>query len=85
MRLVAVSKLKPATDVLALHRDAKQEHFGENYAQELLEKAELLPKSIKWHFIGGLQSSEFHFYPHVSSRRVLDHVVSASISPSLAV
>jgi len=61
VRLVAVSKLKPATDVLALHRDAKQEHFGENYAQELMEKAELLPRSIKWHFIGGLQSSEFIF------------------------
>lgn len=53
-----MSKLKPATDVLALYRDAKQEHFGENYAQELMEKAELLPKDIKWHFIGGLQSSE---------------------------
>lgn len=34
-------------------------HFGENYAQELGEKAELLPKSIQWHFIGGLQSSAF--------------------------
>jgi len=58
VRLVAVSKLKPATDILALHQEPiKQEHFGENYAQELMEKAELLPKDIKWHFIGGLQSS----------------------------
>ena len=52
-----MSKLKPAVDILALHREVGQEHFGENYAQELMEKAELLPKSIKWHFIGGLQSS----------------------------
>lgn len=58
VRLVAVSKLKPATDVLALHEGpTKHKHFGENYAQELTEKAEMLPSSIKWHFIGGLQTS----------------------------
>ncbi|KAK2591176.1 hypothetical protein QQS21_011132 [Conoideocrella luteorostrata] len=57
IRLVAVSKLKPANDILALHQaPTHQEHFGENYAQELSQKAELLPKSILWHFIGGLQS-----------------------------
>ena len=52
-----MSKLKPANDILALHEsEEKQTHFGENYAQELGQKAELLPKSIQWHFIGGLQS-----------------------------
>ncbi|KAK0756793.1 hypothetical protein N5P37_010311 [Trichoderma harzianum] len=57
VRLVAVSKLKPAVDVLALHQaPASHTHFGENYAQELAQKAELLPRSIHWHFIGGLQS-----------------------------
>jgi hypothetical protein len=60
---VAVSKLKPATDILALHQESEgtkgHVHFGENYAQELTEKAELLPRSIQWHFIGGLQSSTF--------------------------
>jgi len=54
---VAVSKLKPANDILALHRSAAaQAHFGENYAQELRDKAALLPASVRWHFIGGLQS-----------------------------
>ncbi|KAK5076027.1 hypothetical protein LTS08_002536 [Lithohypha guttulata] len=67
-RLVAVSKLKPATDILALHQPPSsatentsipaQTHFGENYVQELLQKSQLLPKSIKWHFIGGLQSNK---------------------------
>ncbi|RDW67138.1 YggS family pyridoxal phosphate enzyme [Aspergillus mulundensis] len=58
-RLVAVSKLKPASDILALHESsAAHMHFGENYLQELQEKARLLPKSIKWHFIGGLQSNK---------------------------
>ncbi|KAI1741019.1 hypothetical protein F4680DRAFT_416932 [Xylaria scruposa] len=62
VRLVAVSKLKPANDILALvqpQQDAgiePQFHFGENYAQELAQKAELLPRNIRWHFIGGLQS-----------------------------
>ncbi|KAE8443135.1 hypothetical protein EG329_002304 [Mollisiaceae sp. DMI_Dod_QoI] len=57
VRVVAVSKLKPASDILALYQ-AGQRHFGENYAQELLEKAALLPGDIKWHFIGGLQSNK---------------------------
>ncbi|KAK5097820.1 hypothetical protein LTR70_002862 [Exophiala xenobiotica] len=65
-RLVAVSKLKPATDILALHQPSADQpsppppqlHFGENYVQELLEKSKLLPQSIKWHFIGGLQSNK---------------------------
>ncbi|EXJ65570.1 YggS family pyridoxal phosphate enzyme [Cladophialophora yegresii CBS 114405] len=67
VRLVAVSKLKPASDILSLHSpppsDAPtavdgHQHFGENYVQELLEKSRLLPRTIKWHFIGGLQSNK---------------------------
>ncbi|KAL4965353.1 YggS family pyridoxal phosphate enzyme [Aspergillus stella-maris] len=58
-RLVAVSKLKPASDILALHTPPTTHlHFGENYLQELQEKARLLPPTIKWHFIGGLQSNK---------------------------
>ena len=60
-RLVAVSKLKPATDILGLHESPSgqpQLHFGENYVQELIQKSQLLPKSIRWHFIGGLQSNK---------------------------
>ncbi|KNG81630.1 alanine racemase family protein [Aspergillus nomiae NRRL 13137] len=59
IRLIAVSKLKPAADVLALHQPpASHLHFGENYLQELQEKSKLLPPTIKWHFIGGLQSNK---------------------------
>lgn len=58
-RLVAVSKLKPASDILALHQPpTSQQHFGENYVQELLEKAKILPRTVRWHFIGGLQSNK---------------------------
>lgn len=67
---MAVSKLKPASDILTLYQEAGQRHFGENYAHELMEKAEVLPKDVKWHFIGGLQSSKhglniFQFLCHL--------------------
>ncbi|KAH6354497.1 pyridoxal phosphate homeostasis protein [Parastagonospora nodorum] len=60
VRLIAVSKLKPANDILALHQPPNplHTHFGENYVQELLEKSKLLPRSIRWHMIGGLQSNK---------------------------
>ncbi|KYG43212.1 hypothetical protein M433DRAFT_72191 [Acidomyces richmondensis BFW] len=60
VRIIAVSKLKPATDILALHRfsDPPQLDFGENYAQELTEKSRLLPRTIRWHMIGALQTNK---------------------------
>ncbi|OJJ33171.1 hypothetical protein ASPWEDRAFT_611526 [Aspergillus wentii DTO 134E9] len=59
IRLIAVSKLKPASDVLSLHNPPTSHlHFGENYLQELIEKSRLLPTAIRWHFIGGLQSNK---------------------------
>jgi len=58
--LVAVSKTKSAEDIMELynlgHRD-----FGENYVQELVDKAALLPQDIRWHFIGHLQSNKVKF------------------------
>ena len=32
--------------------------FGENYVQELLDKAPQLPADIRWHFIGHLQTNK---------------------------
>jgi len=54
IRLVAVSKTKPKEDIMQLY-NAGHRSFGENYVQELVEKAAALPKDIKWHFIGHLQ------------------------------
>ena len=56
-RLVAVSKYKPAADIRACY-DAGQRDFGENYAQELIEKAAALPRDVRWHFIGTVQSNK---------------------------
>jgi pyridoxal phosphate enzyme (YggS family) len=59
VRLIAVSKLKPANDILALHNPpSSHTHFGENYSNELQEKAALLPASINWHMIGALQTNK---------------------------
>jgi len=55
--LVAVSKYKPASDILACY-ESKQLDFGENYVQELVEKAKILPNDIRWHFIGTFQSNK---------------------------
>ncbi|KAJ2295769.1 hypothetical protein IWW55_005334 [Coemansia sp. RSA 2706] len=56
-RLVAVSKYKSASDIMAAY-EAGQRHFGENYVQELCDKASVLPADIRWHFIGRLQSNK---------------------------
>jgi PLP dependent protein len=58
--LVAVSKTKPAEDILALY-NLGQRHFGENYVQELTDKQAALPQDIHWHFIGHLQSNKVKY------------------------
>lgn len=58
--LIAVSKTKSAEDIMALY-DLGQRDFGENYVQELVEKESSLPKDIRWHFIGHLQSNKVKY------------------------
>ena len=58
--LVAVSKTKPVEDILALY-ELGQRDFGENYVQELVDKQDQLPKDIRWHFIGHLQSNKVKY------------------------
>lgn len=58
--LVAVSKTKPQEAIMELYR-AGHRDFGENYVQELREKAEALPKDIRWHMIGHLQRNKVKY------------------------
>lgn len=58
--LIAVSKLKPVSDIQSLY-DLGQRDFGENYVQELVEKQSQLPPDIQWHFIGHLQSNKVKY------------------------
>jgi pyridoxal phosphate enzyme (YggS family) len=56
VKLIAVSKTKPLDSVREALA-AGQQTFGENYAQELREKADALP-GCEWHFVGALQTNK---------------------------
>ena len=63
--LVAVSKTHPAEAVMEAYR-AGQRIFGENRPQEMRAKYEVLPKDIRWHMIGHLQTNKVkHIAPFV--------------------
>lgn len=61
VKLIAVSKTHPFEKIHELYQ-AGQRDFGENYVQELIEKAELAQAAslseIRWHFIGHLQTNK---------------------------
>ena len=59
VRLIAVSKSKPAEAVRAAY-EAGQRDFGENYVQEFVAKAEALSDlpDLRWHMIGHLQTNK---------------------------
>jgi len=61
--LVAVSKTKPTVDLQEAY-DAGQRVFGENKIQEMVEKFDVLPKDIRWHMIGHLQSNKVKYMAH---------------------
>ncbi|KAG0352540.1 hypothetical protein BG005_008023 [Podila minutissima] len=75
-QLVAVSKYKPASDILAAYEKAGHRHFGENY----------LPSDIKWHFIGTLQSNKCKTVADSAKKAsTLDKACAASRSEPLRI
>ena len=58
--LVAVSKTKPVSAIQALY-DCGHRDFGENKVQEMCDKAAVLPKDIRWHMIGHVQSNKIKY------------------------
>lgn len=60
VQLVAVSKTHPVSSIQEVY-DLGQKVFGENKVQELVEKHPLLPKDIKWHIIGHLQTNKVKY------------------------
>jgi len=68
--LIAVSKTHSAAAIVQAH-GAGQLDFGENYAQELRDKArelgELTPP-VRWHYIGRIQSNKAKYIAPVSAR-----------------
>jgi pyridoxal phosphate enzyme (YggS family) len=80
--LVAVSKTKPAHDIMELYNQG-QRVFGENYVDELVEKAQELPKDIRWHFIGHLQSNKIKELLSVDNLECIQTVDSANLCGKL--
>lgn len=58
--LVAVSKTKPDEAIMKAY-EAGHRDFGENKVQDLVAKQERLPKDIRWHMIGHLQSNKVKY------------------------
>jgi len=75
IRLVAVSKTRPASLIREAY-EAGQRAFGENYAQELRDKArELADLDIEWHFIGSLQRNKAKYVtPIVGMMESIDSI-----------
>lgn len=60
VELLAVSKFHPSECIEDAY-EAGQRHFGESRPQELKAKYEILPKDIKWHMIGHLQTNKIKY------------------------
>lgn len=71
--LIAVSKTKPVRLVEQAYEYGIRQ-FGENKAQEMKEKYDMLPKNIEWHFIGHLQTNKIKY---VLGRASLIHSVDS--------
>ena len=78
--LIAVSKYHPTEAIEAAYA-VGQRHFGESKAQDLRVKEQQLPRDIRWHFIGHLQSNKIkyiapyiHLIHSIDSLRLLQEV-----------
>jgi hypothetical protein len=60
INLVAVSKTKPNEDLMEAYK-AGQRIFGENKVQEMTDKWDALPKDIKWHMVGHVQTNKVKY------------------------
>lgn len=82
VRLVAVSKLQPASAIRSAYA-AGQRDFGENYVQELQQKATELADlgDLRWHMIGHLQRNKARVVAPLST--LIHTVHSAELAAEL--
>ena len=60
VELVAVSKTKSNEEIMQAY-DVGQRVFGENKVQDMTAKNESLPKDIRWHMIGHVQTNKVKY------------------------
>ena len=79
VKLVAISKTKSAEDIMMAY-ETGQRVFGENKIQEMSNKYEDLPKDIKWHMVGHVQSNKIKYMaPYVDLIHGIDSLKSIKI------
>ena len=72
VRLVAISKYHPNEYIEAAYAEG-QRVFGESHEQELSKKMATLPKDIKWHLIGHLQTNKVKYIaPYITMIEAVD-------------
>jgi hypothetical protein len=79
-KLIAVSKTHPIEKLMEAY-EAGVRDFGENKVQELVQKAAVMPKDIRWHMIGHLQTNKVrmllpyvHLIHSVDSAKLLKEI-----------
>jgi pyridoxal phosphate enzyme (YggS family) len=87
VQLVAVSKTKPIETIIEAY-ETGQRHFGENYVQELLEKAHspvILEKckEINWHFIGHLQGNKVNKVVKLPRLHMIETIDSVKLAEAV--
>lgn len=60
VQLIAISKKQSHDEIMQLY-SCGHRTFGENKVQELTAKYESLPKDIKWHMVGHLQTNKVKY------------------------
>ena len=82
--LVCVSKFHSKDDIMEAYRSGER-IFGESRVQELCDKYADLPKDIRWHFIGHLQTNKIKYIvpfveliPGVHSFKLLSAIDAAA-------
>lgn len=90
VQLVGVSKRQPLEKLRAALAAGLLD-FGENYAQELREKTEALPDTVRWHFIGPLQSNKVklvagaHLLHSIDRPKLLDKLEAHGVPQAVLV
>ena len=79
VKLIAISKTKTNHDIMKAY-ESGQRLFGENKIQEMSSKFEDLPKDIKWHMVGHVQSNKIKYMaPYVDLIHGIDSLKSIKI------
>lgn len=81
VKLIAVSKTKPASDVARAY-ELGQRIFGENKVQELCDKSVSLPEDIQWHLIGHLQTNKIKYI--IENTKMIHSVDSLKLAQAIS-